>query len=55
MEDGRYAAISGYLEHGTYPAVFMKSQKFILQKAAKLQAVKKQAVLQGTDLRWNRA
>ena len=57
MEDGYYAAISGYLEHGTYPAVFTKSQRFILQyeEAAKLQAVKRQAVLQGTDSRWNRA
>ena len=24
MEDKQYAAISGYLEQGTYPAVFIK-------------------------------
>ena len=35
MEDGQYAAISGYLEHGTYPARFMKSQKFILRRSCK--------------------
>ena len=47
MEDGQYAAISGYLEHRTYPAVFTKSQKFsyITKKLQKLQAVKRQAVL----------
>ena len=46
MEDGQYAAISGNLEHGTYPAVFTKSQKFsyITKKLQKLQAVKRQAV-----------
>ena len=32
MEDGKYAAISGYLEHGTYPAVFAN---FILRKSCK--------------------
>ena len=57
MEDGWYAAISGYLEYGTHPAVFTKSQKFILlyEKLQKLQAVIREAVLQGTDSRWNRA
>ena len=35
MEDGQYAAISGYLEHGTYPAVFTKSQKFVLRRSCK--------------------
>ena len=35
MEDGQYAAISGYLEHGTYPAVFTKSQRYILWKSCK--------------------
>ena len=51
MEDGQYAAISGYLEHRTYPAVFTKSQKFsyITKKLQKLQTVIRQAVLQGTD------
>ena len=35
MEDGQYAAISGYLEHRIYPAVFMKSQKFVLWRSCK--------------------
>ena len=35
MEDGQFAAISGYLEHGTYPAVCTKSQKFILRRSCK--------------------
>ena len=35
MEDGQYAAISGYLEHRTYPAGFTKSQKFILRRSCK--------------------
>ena len=35
MEDGQYAAISGYLEHETYPAIFTKSQKFILRRSCK--------------------
>ena len=35
MENGQYAAISGNLQHGTYPAVFTKSQKFILRKSCK--------------------
>ena len=54
MGDGQYAAISGYLEHGTHPAVFTKSQKFVTKKPQKLQAGKRQAVLQGTDSRWIR-
>ena len=55
MEDGKYAAISGYLEHGTYPAVAIY-EFYITKKLQKLQAVKRQAVLQaGTDSRWNRA
>ena len=29
MEDGQYAAISGYLERGAYPAVFTKFPIFI--------------------------
>ena len=32
MEDGKCAAISGYLEYGTYPAVFTN---FILRKSCK--------------------
>ena len=35
MEDRQHAAISGYLEHGTYTAVFTKSQKFILRRSCK--------------------
>ena len=39
MEDGQiYAATTDYLEHGTYPAVFTKSQITVLRRAAKLQA-----------------
>ena len=50
MEDGQYTAISGYLEHGTYPAVFMKYQQFVLQRSCKNYKlhVKRQVVLQGT-------
>ena len=36
MEDGRYAAISGYLEHVTHPAAFTKSHKFDYEEAAKI-------------------
>ena len=37
MGDGQYAAISGYLEDETRPAVFTKSQKYVLyKKAAKI-------------------
>ena len=35
MEDGQYATISRYLEHGTYPAVFTKYQKFALRRSCK--------------------
>ena len=35
MEDRQYAAISGYLEHGMYPAIFTKSQKIILRRSYK--------------------
>ena len=51
MEDGQYAVISGYLEHGTHPAAFTKSHKIVLamNKLQKLQASKRQAVLQGRD------
>ena len=35
MEDGQYATISGYLEHGTHPAAFTKSHKFVLQRSCK--------------------
>ena len=53
MEDGRYTAISGYLEHGTYPAacIYEISEIYITKKLQKLQAVKRQAVLQGIDSR----
>ena len=51
MEDGQYAAMSGYLEHGAHPAVFMK---FVMKKLQKLLAGKRQAVLQGTDSKWIR-
>ena len=35
MEGRQYAAISGYLEHETYPAVFTKSHKFVLRRSCK--------------------
>ena len=35
MEDEQYAAISGYLEHGTHPGAFTKSHKFVLQRSCK--------------------
>ena len=35
MEDGQYAAISDYLEHGTHPAAFTKSHKFVLRRSCK--------------------
>ena len=41
MEDRQYAAISGYLEHGTHPAAFTKSHKFvaITKELQKLQTI----------------
>lgn len=35
MEDEQYTAITGYLQHGTYPAGFTKSQKFVLRRSCK--------------------
>ena len=35
MENEQYAAITGYLEHGTYPAGYTKSQKFVLRRSCK--------------------
>ena len=35
MGDGQYAAISGYLEHGTHPTVFTKSLILVLRKSCK--------------------
>ena len=56
MEDGQYAAISGYLEHVTQPAAFTKSHKFVLRfkKLQKLQASKnklyyKEQIQDGSD------
>ena len=54
MGDGQHAAISGYLEHGTHPAVFTKFVTRKLQNL-KLHAGKRQAVLQGTDSKWIRS
>ena len=57
MEDGQYATISDYLEHETYPAVFIKSQIFVLQRSCKnYKLVKgklyyKEQIQDGTD--WN--
>ena len=55
MDDGHYAAISGYLEHGTYPAacIYEIPEIYNTKKLQKLQAVKRQGVLQGTGSRWN--
>ena len=49
------ATSAGFLEHGTYPAVFMKSQIFVLQRSCKnYKLVKgklycKEQVQDGTD------
>ena len=32
MEDGQYAAISAYLEHGTYPAIFYEIPEIYITK-----------------------
>ena len=52
MEDGQYAAISDYLEHGTHPAVFTKSHKFVLRRSCKnYKLVKDKLYNKGTDSR----
>jgi len=35
LEDEQYVVITGYLEHGTFPAGFTKSQKFVLRRSCK--------------------
>ena len=56
MEDEQYTAITGYLQHQTYPAGFTKSQKSVAikNKLQKFQAGKGRARLQGPEPRWNR-
>ena len=58
MENGHYAAISGYLcraQNSRSPnCVYEISEICITKKLQKLQAGKRQAVLQGSDSRWIR-
>ena len=35
MEDEQYAAIIGYLDNQSYPAGYVKSQKFVLRRSCK--------------------
>ena len=58
MEDGHYAAISGYLcraQNSRSPSCIYEIPEIcITKKLQKLQAGKRQAVLQGSDSRWIR-
>ena len=58
MEDGYYAAISGYLEYTGLTQLYLRNSRNLYcctKKLQKLKAVTREAVLQGTDSRWNRA